>query len=483
MDVNFGTEPEPVAMAQHYINVPPAQDSPHNIVNILNDDCIQKILLELNNFRDFWSASQVCKRFEENAKLCFPFRKIIFSTGNFLKGGVQYIFTSRKDNQPVLILDLAKIVLSKFGSRVRSIECVINPAINRESSYQLLFDSISYYCGRTLVELQINYTTPKEFYILNLQSPFFALKNLKLIHTSFLNFNVAFMLPQLECLELIVKSAEPVEWFENQWFGIQFPKLKHVEFILNKCNYNLLVEFQRRHPQVQRLKVYGCENTTVWENIGTRMPNIVHLALDHECIGSNIIHISELRHLRKLHIQSRYIYFYKMDIYVSSIKLLFASFIANGQPIEGLQISHVDVELSRMIKQLRTINSLHISKTPSNLVIDIVKNLPNLEYVYFDCYETYNRQGTGASVAATLLRLCPAKLAQIDTEDIVHCKDVYAALSALWRMENSRVKLNFIYNKRRIERLDSDALHSFRYLYEKCSVGTQVQFIIDDSLE
>lgn len=52
----------------------PPHDSPSNILNTLNDDCIQAILVRITNVPDFANASQACERFQENAKLCFPSR-------------------------------------------------------------------------------------------------------------------------------------------------------------------------------------------------------------------------------------------------------------------------------------------------------------------------------------------------------------------------------------------------------------------------
>lgn len=48
------------------IALPSARDSPKNIINILTDDCLQA------------AEAEVCTRFQNNAKMCFPFRNIRF---------------------------------------------------------------------------------------------------------------------------------------------------------------------------------------------------------------------------------------------------------------------------------------------------------------------------------------------------------------------------------------------------------------------
>lgn len=113
---------------------------------------------------------------------------------------------------------------------------------------------------------------------------------------------------------------------------------------------------------------------------------------------------------------------------LSSVKSLFASLIANNQPIEELQITCVDDELCKMIQQMRTIKSLYIGKTAPEFAIDIAKNLPNLEYLFHSaCYYLEN-QLSNISVVANLLLLCPVKLTKIDTNEIVMYREIDEAL-------------------------------------------------------
>lgn len=54
------------------MELPPAQDSPQHILNMLNDDCIEHILHSLKNAKDYLSAAQTCVRFQYASKMAAP---------------------------------------------------------------------------------------------------------------------------------------------------------------------------------------------------------------------------------------------------------------------------------------------------------------------------------------------------------------------------------------------------------------------------
>lgn len=57
---------------RNFEEIPPAQDSTKHILNVLTDECIQKVLCHLDSYRDFFNAAETCTRFQNNAKICFP---------------------------------------------------------------------------------------------------------------------------------------------------------------------------------------------------------------------------------------------------------------------------------------------------------------------------------------------------------------------------------------------------------------------------
>lgn len=191
-------------------NPPPAQDSPKNIMNILNDDCIQLVLLKLENVGDFWSATQVCTRFQANAIACFPFK------------GVEFRYSKGYTSSNVILFDSADSFLNLFGPRITSIHCYYVSFIqhffgsrHREESLSL----ISQYSGKTLHELQMS-GEGNRFYF---RSSFEALEKLKMNNVSLLNFNAPLILPKLKSLEsginwMVYKSLSNVATHRNIWF-------------------------------------------------------------------------------------------------------------------------------------------------------------------------------------------------------------------------------------------------------------------------
>lgn len=56
------------------LQLPPAQDSPKHILNLLNDNCLYELFRELDHLADFDSAARVCTQFNNVAKLVFPLK-------------------------------------------------------------------------------------------------------------------------------------------------------------------------------------------------------------------------------------------------------------------------------------------------------------------------------------------------------------------------------------------------------------------------
>lgn len=64
---------DPCNQPDHPLQVPPEQDSESNILNALNDDCLQEIF-KLLKVTDLTNVAGVCKRFNEQAKITFDFK-------------------------------------------------------------------------------------------------------------------------------------------------------------------------------------------------------------------------------------------------------------------------------------------------------------------------------------------------------------------------------------------------------------------------
>lgn len=57
---------------------PPAQDSPLHINNVLIDDCLVLIFKMCNRAIDLLNLAQVCQRFQNMAKMVFPYEMVTY---------------------------------------------------------------------------------------------------------------------------------------------------------------------------------------------------------------------------------------------------------------------------------------------------------------------------------------------------------------------------------------------------------------------
>lgn len=336
---------------------PPSEDSPKNIVNILNDDCIQKILLNLDDIVDFLRAAEVCSKFQDNAKMCFPFKTL------------EFIRNSKKRYKPnELTLKYAKRFLSIFGPLVKSIKCDFDAKFTKltwnclkyyrlKSFCDKQFGFISKYCGKTLIELMIC-----NCHGFKMRSPFQKLKKLEILNVNepriFNNkistncrkkcINATTTLPQLTHLKL--ENVRNVTLIANH-----FPKIQHVEFnkVKNLKN-SLFIDFQRQNPHLQSLYLSCCSGlaSSVWRDVGKRMPNIKTLYLSDS--------------VNRLYIGDEFMYFvqiyYGFDL--GAEKYLISSVVENERPTENVDIYWRDIELAQILANMQTIRKLKIGIIP-----------------------------------------------------------------------------------------------------------------------
>lgn len=193
-------------MADCDINTPPGQDSPKNILNILNNDCLQAIFRKLNGVRDIYSVAHVCTRFQQIAIECSTIEKlqIRYETPTETKtNNNQVLFLNNEENDVC-----AKRFLELFGSRIKSIQCdftTLLSSIKHEDEDGTL-DLISLHCRKTLNELRLKGENGKYDYELRL--PFQALRTLSLEYTRFGNKNLAPMFQVKTMKMMTVKTME-----------------------------------------------------------------------------------------------------------------------------------------------------------------------------------------------------------------------------------------------------------------------------------
>lgn len=338
------------------------QESPKNILNILDDDCLQAILRRLDDVHDFYKAAKVCIRFQENAKLCFPFKIIRF----WFKKEKE---SNRKNNCSIYSRgsdgDInVKEFLILFGPRIKSI-ILYHKA-------ELYFNLISLYCGQTLIALEI--TGPSSpTYQFRFRSQFPALQIL-IISCAIVDFRTihTYTFPELKILELCCD--------EVRWIAHRFPKLEYFNFNYSCPCTDTLIKFQNLNPQLKSIRLMPESelDAAVCRDIENRLPNIVSLFLNIDEIPyRSIEHMSKFRCLKNVYPISS-----ELSDPTVMIKFL-SSLIDTNQPIEEIVLQWVDHELGKMLQKMKTIKRLFIYKLRGDL-IDIAKNLPALEYLEVD---------------------------------------------------------------------------------------------------
>lgn len=345
------------------IDTPPAQDSPKNILNILNNDCLQAIFRKVDNMRDIYSVAHVCVRFQQNAIECSTFREVEF---RWRKVSVNQnndhgtVFEGKMDE-----VDMKRF-LELFGSRIKSLNCnSINEVTRykdnrpfRDNSFDLILLD---HCRKTLNDLKL-----KGRACFDVPLPFQSLKTLSMKRVSFSNIDPMYVFPELRSLSVTNSS-------DMDWSLKQFPKLEHVD--LN--NDHLTIEFVKHNPQLKSVQFYGARSE--WIDAAECFPNTIELIGAIYCDENNIVRLSELQNLRKLSI-------FGFNVSLKTVKTLFSRFVENNHQIEDLYLELVDKEHVEILQKLKFIKRLHIRYTTENNIFIIAKHLPNLEYLKTNKY-------------------------------------------------------------------------------------------------
>lgn len=97
----------------------PAEDSPKNILNLLNDNCLCEIFDRVDHLADFQSFSNVCKQFNQLARIVFSV-KIRSRWINF----DDLVFDDGQSIEPQQLITIPQLenFLYNFGSSIHSLK-------------------------------------------------------------------------------------------------------------------------------------------------------------------------------------------------------------------------------------------------------------------------------------------------------------------------------------------------------------------------
>lgn len=335
-------------------SVPPSADSPSQILNALNDDCIQEILRHLTNIQDFLSASEVCTRFQENAKSCFAQRHkdICISEINLMNS---------------IPVERVESFLNNFGHLIKSIQWNKTDRTYDINTMKL----IAKFTGQTLSELTI-----RDHNIdMGNEKHFEALQKLEIESGAVSNFRLA--------QRLTILKLHLVKVMDFDSFVQDVPHIVEIELSFVKgFNDRMLIDFFKRNPQLQSLKLENCNRVSseVLRLIHNRLPKIERLEIGFLfslAKTADMLDIGRLRGLQRLSLKNTRF----------EVKTVIASLVKNETPIEDLYIDGYIGDFTECILKFKRLKYLHVNGVSETFFVTLVKELPVLERLRVVCSE------------------------------------------------------------------------------------------------
>lgn len=335
------------------MNKIPAQDSPHHILNALDNFCIQKVLRNLDNIEDFLSAAEVCMRFQENAKACFPLQyKTICANG--WDGNAPYF----------LPLDRVGSFLNQFANFIPS----INLDFSSEPDDHSISKIIPKFCNETLIELRVcaRYVFKDQECVCE------CMRELGRVELSF-EPSLGKYHSQSQLKQLVITVGTDYNWLAQEFPNLLAAKFNTFRSYNSGLNDKILSAFLSHNHQLQNLSVENCEHVTSFllRPIADHVPNLIKLKF----LSSNsyvqkadIIHLNRLQCLKSLEI----------DVSEFLVRSLINSLADNRVPITELIIGNSKYDLSKAIPRLK-LRRLDIHLVSEKALVDIVKNTSCLE--------------------------------------------------------------------------------------------------------
>lgn len=337
---------------------PPSRDSPQHMLNILTDQCIQHIFKYLvGDIRDFLSASEVCTKFQEIAKMCFPtkYQNISIDPG-------------KKNSKDSLSLKRIEQFLSIFGHLIRSIEW--DDYRDKYKYDAAILYVITKYCGNTLTKLNINRRKLK----FSNGSQFKALEELRFCSGFVNNFKPP---PAIKKLTLVCSiTLDNASWLAKTFENLTAITLAHIQQI----DDNIFIMLQELNPQLEYLHfTLSNLSSSVFQGIGDRLPrltflkfvfrNVLHSMKFKQKFESDIMHLAYLKNLKTFDPRGHLV----------SKSGLIESFAHDNLTIEELYTDGKNSRVILSLCKLKHLKNLSFYQSNKDQIINLVKKLPNLE--------------------------------------------------------------------------------------------------------
>lgn len=382
---------------------PPEQDSPHQILNKLDDDCL-RVVFQFLNLNDLCNAAEACTRFNKQAKDAFSMKYKNLNMAEFKLKNENQIDSLLKNFGPMIVS--LKVSSYRFEDICRGDDFLLKIQTKCENLKDLSLEGFSDF-GQ-------------------LQPLFAKLERLALEYCEF-DHRMTDLLGV--CKKLKKLCLDSCETESTAYITQNFPMLE--EACLNdleNLSEDVMNGFVTSNPTLEKLKIlcFSKTFTTRWfSSIGQHLPNLKELEIfEDDCtiVGNFQEDIKFLGQLKSLQL---------LEIVLSSnpVEPLITSLVTNETPIQRLVLRNgvIDdkaVDGLLQLKQIKVLNLSKISNLSEENLIDIAKELPELEELYL--FEVPDEIGTIAikkvvkhAKKLLVLRLASMQGIEIDVDDYI----------------------------------------------------------------
>ncbi|XP_031630567.1 uncharacterized protein LOC116345395 [Contarinia nasturtii] len=349
-----------------------AKNSPKNILNSLNNDCIYDIFSKLTNGDDFLNLAQVCTRFQDCAK-------------EFFRQHHRYVqMKAKKDHQPtnktVWCPERAEEMFRIFGHLIESINLWCTDDQSR--SHQI-FQLIARFCDKSLKNIHIAHFDP--LIIECAQLP--ALQEISFFEAApqNLTFNLPLKTVRISCM----RDKNTCTWFLREFPGIEQADL----FLLPLLTDDMFTEFLSQNQKLTNLSVNHCSKLTpsMLKTLCRYVPNLERLCFSLHIFSRKyadenpmvttqeelLAPLKDLRRLKELNMQ---------HCETLSFEKLIKFFVKHDLSIEDLTFTPPSPYIvTEWIPTLTTLKHVTFTRNIDiESLISVMKTQTSLETIYFD---------------------------------------------------------------------------------------------------
>lgn len=448
--------------ALHSLVNPPEQESPVQIVNALNDDCLREVF-RLLPLIDLTNVADVCVRFNTVAKEVFSskFANTIISDDS--KSHIDYF---------ELNFNSAEKLLRNFGQLMLSLEIKGQPFLNMEAFFLKL---IGYYCSSSLQKLSLSkfriktksqkFSTlmkrlfrchskfsQRERYCVQIDNrckfPQFA--NLRELYLNECQINTLDMFSKCKKLSFFRMHRCSFSFITNPLMQLRTANLEEVHFTYNnqmlRCEIN---SFLKSMPTIRKLALRLSYNTVddlsvIFRKVAKHLPRLEHLEFSvnrNSELNKCTKYLGQLKYLEVLKI--------KLNLYKEcKCTMLLQTLVENSIPIKQLSIEDtlIDVAAIEQLVQLKGIQILkmnHVDGLNDEHLIKIGQEMPELQELHLQKFSKTKITSTGLNEMLQfannliLLKLGPNPRFTFDADD-------YKAMSKTLKNRVIKKKLRIV---------------------------------------